>query len=91
MRVNAEIILSPGQDAEQACKQLKKALAKVGMGATMRRHAFHMKPGERKRFKSAKARRRARKDGYHPYEAKHLAYLDRYGLPDDPRRAADRR
>jgi ribosomal protein S21 len=87
MSVNAEVILSPGQDAAQAWKLLHRLLMKTGTYTDAKRHEAYRKPGERKRIKSAKARRRARKNG-NQYEARHLAHLDRQGLSDDTRRAA---
>jgi ribosomal protein S21 len=90
MIVNASITLEPGDDATVVWKRLHKLLMKTGTYTDAKRHEAYRKPGERKRIKSAKARRRARKNGYIS-EARHLAHLDRNGLSDDQRRVVDRR
>jgi small subunit ribosomal protein S21 len=88
--VNAEIILEPGQDAEHACKLLKKTMLKAGIFKEMKKRSYYEPPSKRKRRKQNMARKKERKRGY-LYEAARLAHLDRYGLSDDPRRPSGSR
>jgi ribosomal protein S21 len=90
MIVNAEVPLAPGMDATAAWRRLHKLMMKNGTYTAMKRHTSYRKPSQAARIKSAKARRRARKDGYLS-EARRLAYLDRQGLSDDAGRAAQSR
>jgi small subunit ribosomal protein S21 len=59
--VNAEIILEPGQDAEHACRQLKKMLMKNGTMREMKRRSYYEKPSVKLKRKKAEAAKKRRK------------------------------
>lgn len=48
-----------GLGLESALRQFKKAVEKAGVGSDIRRHAHFEKPGDRRRRKSAVARKKA--------------------------------
>jgi len=70
---NAVVILTPGMDAEHACRLLKKAMLRASVFQDMRRHEHHVKPGEQKRLKQKRARAKLRKA-----ERKRESFVERY-------------
>jgi small subunit ribosomal protein S21 len=53
----AEIHLQDGESLESALKRFKRKV----LQEDIKRHAFYLKPGQKKRVKAAEARKRARK------------------------------
>ena len=58
----AEIHLNDGESLESALKRFKRKVLQEEIIKDTKRHAFYLKPGQRKRVKSAEARKRARKN-----------------------------
>ena len=58
----AEIHLQDGESLESALKRFKRKVLQEEIIKDTKRHAFYLKPGQRKRVKSAEARKRARKN-----------------------------
>jgi len=61
LRSNASVGVFNG-DLNSALKKLKKSLAQGGTLTEMKRHASYLKPGEARRVKEKKARKRERKN-----------------------------
>jgi len=62
VRTTANIVVAVDhRGIEPALKKLKKEFLKTGLNRDMRRHMFYVKPGERRRRKSAAARKKLRK------------------------------
>ncbi len=61
----AEIHLQDGESLESALKRFKRKVMNEDIIKDIKKHAFYLKPGQRKRVKSAEARKRARKKRSH--------------------------
>ena len=57
----AEIRLQEGESLENALRRFKRKVQTEDIIKEVKRHSFYLKPGEKKRVKSALARKRARK------------------------------
>ena len=57
----AEIHLNDGESLESALKRFKRKVLQEDIIKDIKRHAFYLKPGQKKRVKAAEARKRARK------------------------------
>jgi small subunit ribosomal protein S21 len=58
----AEIHLHDGESLESALKRFKRKVMEEDIIKDIKRHAFYLKPGQKKRVKAAEARKRARKN-----------------------------
>jgi small subunit ribosomal protein S21 len=57
----AEIHVNDGESLESALKRFKRKVMNEEIIKDIKKHAFYLKPGQKKRVKSAEARNRARK------------------------------
>jgi len=57
----AEVQIHEGESLESALKRFKRKVLQEDIIKEIKRHAFYLKPGERKRVKEALARKRNRK------------------------------
>lgn len=57
----AEIRLQPGESIENALRRFKRKVLSEDIIREVKRHAYYLKPGEKRRVKQALARKRARK------------------------------
>ena len=57
----AEIQVHDGESLESALKRFKRKVLQEDIIKEIKRHAFYLKPGQKKRVKSALARKRNRK------------------------------
>ena len=57
----AEVQVHDGESLENALKRFKRKVLQEDIIKEIKRHAFYLKPGEKKRVKEALARKRARK------------------------------
>ena len=57
----AEIRLHEGESIENALRRFKRKVMQEDIIKDVKKHAFYMKPGEKKRVKQALARKRSRK------------------------------
>ena len=57
----AEVQLHDGESLESALKRFKRKVLQEDIIKDIKRHAFYLKPGQKKRVKSALARKRNRK------------------------------
>ena len=57
----AEIHLQDGETIESALRRFKRKVLQEDIIKDTKRHSFYLKPGEKKRVKSALARKRNRK------------------------------
>jgi len=57
----AEVQIHDGESLENALKRFKRKVLQEDIIKDIKRHAFYLKPGEKKRVKSIMARKRARK------------------------------
>jgi len=57
----AEVHLHEGESLESALKRFKRKVLQEEIIKDIRSHAFYLKPGQKKRVKSALARKRNRK------------------------------
>jgi small subunit ribosomal protein S21 len=57
----AEIRLNEGESLENALRRFKRKVQAEDIIKEVKRHSYYLKPGERRRVKSALARKRARK------------------------------
>ena len=57
----AEIRLQEGESLENALRRFKRKVQSEDVMREVKRHAYYLKPGERRRVKQALARKRARK------------------------------
>ena len=64
----AEIHLNDGESLESALKRFKRKVLQEDIIKDIKRHAFYLKPGQKKRLKAALARKRARKKRSHDSE-----------------------
>jgi small subunit ribosomal protein S21 len=57
----AEVHIQDGETLENALRRFKRKVLQEEIIKDIKRHAFYLKPGEKKRVKSVLARKRARK------------------------------
>ncbi len=57
----AEVQVHDGESLENALKRFKRKVLQEDIIKEIKRHAFYLKPGEKKRVKEALARKRNRK------------------------------
>jgi small subunit ribosomal protein S21 len=57
----AEVHLQDGETLENALRRFKRKVLQEEIIKEVKRHAFYLKPGQKKRIKSALARKRNRK------------------------------
>ena len=57
----AEVRIHEGESIENALRRFKRRVQQEDIIKDVRKHAFYMKPGEKKRVKQAVARKRSRK------------------------------
>jgi len=57
----AEVQVHDGESLENALKRFKRKVLQEDISKEIKRHAFYLKPGEKKRVKEALARKRNRK------------------------------
>ena len=65
----AEIHLNDGESLESALKRFKRKVLQEDIIKDVKRHAFYLKPGQKKRVKAALARKRARKSKKRSWES----------------------
>ena len=64
----AEIRLHDGESLESALRRFKRKVLNEDIIKDIKRHAYYLKPGQKKRVKSALARKRDRKKRRHDSE-----------------------
>ena len=57
----AEVRIQDGETLENALRRFKRKVQQEDIIKEVKRHAFYLKPGQKKRVKSALARKRNRK------------------------------
>ena len=57
----AEVRIQDGETLENALRRFKRKVLQEDIIREVKRHAFYLKPGQKKRIKSALARKRNRK------------------------------
>lgn len=57
----AEVNIQDGESMESALRRFKRKVLQEEIIKDIKRHAFYLKPGEKKRVKAALARKRNRK------------------------------
>jgi small subunit ribosomal protein S21 len=57
----AEVRIQDGETLENALRRFKRKVLQEDIIKEVKRHAFYLKPGQKKRVKSALARKRNRK------------------------------
>ena len=57
----AEVYVQDGETLENALRRFKRKVLQEDIIREVKRHAFYLKPGQKKRVKSALARKRDRK------------------------------
>jgi small subunit ribosomal protein S21 len=57
----AEVHVHEGETVESALRRFKRKVLQEDIIKEIKRHAFHLKPGEKRRTKEALARKRNRK------------------------------
>jgi small subunit ribosomal protein S21 len=57
----AEVRVQEGETLENALRRFKRKVLQEDIIKEVKRHAFYLKPGQKKRIKSALARKRNRK------------------------------
>ena len=57
----AEVHIQEGETLENALRRFKRKVLQEDIIKEVKRHAFYLKPGQKKRIKSALARKRNRK------------------------------
>jgi len=57
----AEVHIPDGETLENALRRFKRKVLQEDIIKEVKRHAFYLKPGQKKRLKSALARKRNRK------------------------------
>lgn len=57
----AEVQIQDGETLENALRRFKRKVLQEDIIKEVKRHAFYLKPGQKKRLKSALARKRNRK------------------------------
>ena len=58
----AEIHLNDGESLESALKRFKRKVMNEEIIKDIKKHAFYLRPGQKKRLKAEEARKRARKN-----------------------------
>jgi small subunit ribosomal protein S21 len=64
----AEVQLHEGESLESALKRFKRKVLQEDIIKEIKRHAFYLKPGQKKRVKEALARKRNRKKRSRDFE-----------------------
>ena len=64
----AEVHINEGESVESALRRFKRKVLQEDIIKDIKRHAYYVKPGEKKRLKSAMARKRARKKRFRDSE-----------------------
>jgi small subunit ribosomal protein S21 len=64
----AEVQLHDGESLESALKRFKRKVLNEDIIKEIKRHAFYLKPGQKKRVKEALARKRNRKKRSRDFE-----------------------
>ena len=64
----AEVRLSDGESLESALRRFKRKVQQEDIIKEVKRHAFYMPPGEKRRVKSELARKRNRKKYRRSYD-----------------------
>ena len=59
----AEVHILDGETLESALRRFKRKVLQEDIIKEIKRHSFYLKPGQKKRIKSALARKRNRKKG----------------------------
>ena len=57
----AEVVVQDGETLESALRRFKRKVQQEDIIKEIKRHAFYLKPGEKRRTKEALARKRNRK------------------------------
>ena len=57
----AEVHIQDGETLENALRRFKRKVLQEDINREVKRHSFYLKPGQKKRIKSALARKRNRK------------------------------
>ncbi len=57
----ALVIIQDGESLESALRRFKRKVQQEDIIKDIKKHAYYLKPGERRRLKQALARKRARK------------------------------
>ena len=57
----AEVYVQDGETLESALRRFKRKVQNEGIIQEIKRHSFYLKPGQKKRIKSALARKRNRR------------------------------
>jgi small subunit ribosomal protein S21 len=57
----AEVYVNDGESIDSALRRFKRKVQQQDIIKDVKRHAFYMKPGEKRRLKQALARKRSRK------------------------------
>lgn len=58
----AEVRLQEGESLENALRRFKRKVQQEDIIKEVKRHSFYLKPGEKKRVKAARARKKTRKE-----------------------------
>ena len=61
----AEVYVNDGESLESALRRFKRRVQQEDIIKDAKKHAFYLKPGEKKRIKQALARKRVRKKMRH--------------------------
>jgi small subunit ribosomal protein S21 len=64
----AEVHVNEGESLESALKRFKRKVLQEDIIKDIKRHAFYLKPGQKKRVKAALARKRNRKKRSRDFE-----------------------
>jgi small subunit ribosomal protein S21 len=67
----AEVQVHDGESLESALKRFKRKVLQEDIIKEIKRHAFYLKPGQKKRVKQALARKRNRKKRTRDIEPEH--------------------
>ena len=67
----AEVQVHDGESLESALKRFKRKVLQEDIIKDIKRHAFYLKPGQKKRVKEALARKRNRKKRSRDFEPDH--------------------
>jgi small subunit ribosomal protein S21 len=57
----AEVTVQDGETVESALRRFKRKVQQEDIIKEIKRHSYYLKPGEKRRFKAALARKRNRK------------------------------
>jgi small subunit ribosomal protein S21 len=64
----AEVRFQEGETLENALRRFKRKVLQEGIIQDVKRHAFHLKPGQKRRLKQVLARKRNRKKTRRDFE-----------------------